>query len=216
MISQNLKERFLTSFFLIALIVLFTKYDFFLVYALIVLGVLSVIEFLDITKKITANKLYLLISNLSFVSYIFTFCFLFIFFFKFVQLKILLIILLLVCIASDIGGYIFGKIFKGPKLSKISPNKTVAGAIGSLLLSSLVILLLFYFINEKLNYLTIVVAMITSIFCQLGDLFFSFLKRKANLKNTGNFLPGHGGVLDRLDSILLGIPTGLYSFIIFF
>ena len=216
MISQNLKERFLTSFFLIALIVLFTKYDFFLVYALIVLGVLSVIEFLDITKKITANKLYLFVSSLSFVSYIFTFCFLFIFFFKFVQLKILLIILLLVCIASDIGGYIFGKIFKGPKLSKISPNKTVAGAIGSLLLSSLVILLLFYFINEKLNYLTIVVAMITSIFCQLGDLFFSFLKRKANLKNTGNFLPGHGGVLDRLDSILLGIPTGLYSFIIFF
>ena len=216
MISQNLKERFLTSFFLIALIVLFTKYDFFLVYTLIVLGVLSVIEFLDITKKITANKLYLFVSSLSFVSYIFTFCFLFIFFFKFVQLKILLIILLLVCIASDIGGYIFGKIFKGPKLSKISPNKTVAGAIGSLLLSSLVILLLFYFINEKLNYLTIVVAMITSIFCQLGDLFFSFLKRKANLKNTGNFLPGHGGVLDRLDSILLGIPTGLYSFIIFF
>ena len=176
MISQNLKERFLTSFFLIILIILFTKYDFFLVYTLIVLGVLSVIEFLDITKKITANKLYLLISNLSFVSYIFTFCFLFIFFFKFVQLKILLIILLLVCIASDIGGYIFGKIFKGPKLSKISPNKTVAGAIGSLLLSSLVILLLFYFINEKLNYLTIVVAMITSIFCQLGDLFFLFLK----------------------------------------
>ena len=216
MISQNLKERFLTSFFLIALIVLFTKYDFFLVYTLIVLGVLSVIEFLDITKKITANKLYLLVSSLSFVSYIFTFCFLFIFFFKFVQLKILLIILLLVCIASDIGGYIFGKIFKGPKLSKISPNKTVAGAIGSLLLSSLVIVLLFYFINEKLNYLTIIVAMITSIFCQLGDLFFSFLKRKANLKNTGNFLPGHGGVLDRLDSILLGIPTGLYSFIIFF
>ena len=216
MISQNLKERFLTSFFLIILIILFTKYDFFLVYTLIVLGVLSVIEFLDITKKITANKLYLLISSLSFVSYIFTFCFLFIFFFKFAQLKILLIILLLVCIASDICGYIFGKIFKGPKLSKISPNKTVAGAIGSLLLSSLVILLLFYFINEKLNYLTIVVAMITSIFCQLGDLFFSFLKRKANLKNTGNFLPGHGGVLDRLDSILLGIPTGLYSFIIFF
>ena len=216
MISQNLKERFLTSFLLIVLIVLFTKYDFFLVYTLIVLGVLSVIEFLDITKKITANKLYLLFSSLSFVSYIFTFCFLFIFFFKFAQLKILLIILLLVCITSDIGGYIFGKIFKGPKLSKISPNKTVAGAIGSLLLSSLVIVLLFYFINEKLNYLTIIVAMITSIFCQLGDLFFSFLKRKANLKNTSNFLPGHGGVLDRLDSILLGIPTGLISFIIFF
>ena len=216
MISQNLKERFLTSFFLIVLIVLFTKYDFFLVYTLIVLGVLSVIEFFDITKKIIANKLYFLISSLSFVSYIFIFCFLFLFFFKFVQLKILLIILLLVCIASDIGGYIFGKILKGPKLSKISPNKTIAGAIGSLLLSSLVIVLLFYFINEKLNYLTIIVAMITSIFCQLGDLFFSFLKRKANLKNTGNFLPGHGGVLDRIDSILLGIPTGLFSFIIFF
>ena len=64
--------------------------------------------------------------------------------------------------------------------------------------------------------MTIVVAIITSIFCQLGDLFFSFLKRKANLKNTSNFLPGHGGVLDRLDSILLGIPAGLFSFILFF
>ncbi len=216
MISQNLKERFITSFFLVVLIILFMKYDFFLVYTLIVLGALSVIEFLDITKKITSNRLYLLISNLSFVSYIFFFCFLFIFFFKFVQLKILLIILLLVCIASDIGGYICGKIFKGPKLTKISPNKTIAGAIGSLFLSSLVIVLLFSFINEKLNYLVIIVAMITSIFCQLGDLFFSFLKRKANIKNTGNFLPGHGGVLDRLDSILLGIPIGLFSFIIFF
>ena len=133
-----------------------------------------------------------------------------------IHLRIILFSIIIICVASDIGGYIFGKIFKGPKLSKISPNKTVAGAIGSLLLSSLVIVLLFYFINEKLNYLTIIVAMITSIFCQLGDLFFSFLKRKANLKNTGNFLPGHGGVLDRLDSILLGIPTGLISFIIFF
>ena len=216
MISQNLKKRFLTSFFLIILIIFFIRFDFFLVYTLIVLGTISIIEFLDITKRITVNKLYLFISNLSFVSYVFTFCFLLIFFFKFTQLKILLIILLFVCVASDIGGYIFGKTFKGPKLTKISPNKTIAGAIGSLFLSSLVIILLFYFINEKINYMTIVVAIITSIFCQLGDLFFSFLKRKANLKNTSNFLPGHGGVLDRLDSILLGIPAGLFSFILFF
>ena len=216
MISQNLKKRFLTSFFLIILTILFIRFDFFLVYTLIILGTISIIEFLDITKKITLNKLYLFVFNLSFVSYVFTFCFLLIFFFKFIQLKMLLIILLFVCVASDIGGYIFGKIFKGPKLTKISPNKTIAGAIGSLFLSSLVIVLLFYFINEKINYMTIVVAIITSIFCQLGDLFFSFLKRKANLKNTSNFLPGHGGVLDRLDSIFLGIPAGLFSFIIFF
>ena len=216
MISQNLKKRFLTSFFLILLIILFIKYDFVLVYTLIVLGTLSIIEFLNITRKITSNNFYLLITNLSFALYIFIFCFLFIFFFKFIQLKILLIILLFVAAASDVGGYIFGKIFKGPKLTKISPNKTIAGAIGSLFLSSLVIVFLFYLINEQLNYLTIFVAIITSIFCQLGDLFFSFLKRKANLKNTSNFLSGHGGVLDRLDSILLGIPFGLFSFLSFF
>ena len=72
-----------------------------------------------------------------------------------------------------------------------------------------------YFIIKTVNFNLILVSIITSIFCQLGDLFFSFLKRKAKLKDTGNFFPGHGGVLDRIDGILFGFPIGFISFILF-
>ena len=202
---KELLKRALSTIILLPLILFFIiKGSFYLILLIIVSFLISVFEWHRMVHK-TSYKL------IGFIFLIFSF-----FSFYVLTINNLVLIPLFICISTDIGGFIFGKIFKGPKLSKISPNKTIAGAIGSLLLSSLVIVLLFYFINEKLNYLTIIVAMITSIFCQLGDLFFSFLKRKANLKNTGNFLPGHGGVLDRLDSILLGIPTGLFSFIIFF
>tara|TARA_B100000035_G_C20689814_1_gene417837 strand:- start:17 stop:391 length:375 start_codon:yes stop_codon:yes gene_type:complete len=117
--------------------------------------------------------------------------------------------MLIGCIASDIGGFAFGKIFKGPKLTKISPNKTYAGVIGSLLFSLLIVSFSFIIFLNLLNVSTIITGLIISIFCQLGDLFFSFLKRKAKIKDTGNILPGHGGVLDRIDGVLLGIPAGL-------
>ena len=120
------------------------------------------------------------------------------------------------CIGSDIGGYIFGKIFKGPKLTKISPKKTISGAIGSIVFSALLFCsLIFAFLNQ-FNYKFLVVAIITSIFCQIGDLLFSLLKRKAKLKDTGNILPGHGGILDRLDGILLGSPIGFTSIFLFY
>ena len=120
------------------------------------------------------------------------------------------------CISSDIGGYIFGKVFKGPKLTKISPNKTISGAIGSVVLSCLTISLLSYLMTKNLNYSIIMVGILTSLGCQIGDLFFSFLKRKAKVKDTGNFFPGHGGVLDRLDGIFLGVPTGYLSLILLY
>ena len=116
--------------------------------------------------------------------------------------------------ASDIGGFIFGKYFKGPKLTKISPKKTFSGAIGSLILCSILVSVLFYYLMDYYNYKIVIIAFITSIFCQIGDLLFSFLKRKANLKDTGKILPGHGGVLDRLDGIFLGIPFGLIALIL--
>ena len=117
------------------------------------------------------------------------------------------------CIASDIGGFIFGKIFNGPKLTKISPNKTYAGAVGSIILS-LIIVSFFYIIFFNLqNFSIIITGFMISIFCQLGDLFFSFLKRKAKIKDTGNILPGHGGILDRLDGVLFGMPAGFVSII---
>ena len=122
-------------------------------------------------------------------------------------------ILLFGCIASDIGGYIFGKTFKGPKLTSISPNKTFAGAIGSLLLTTLTMFTMTFYLGIFFNLKILILSLATSTSCQLGDLLFSYLKRKAKLKDTGNFLPGHGGLLDRLDGILLGIPVGFIIFL---
>ena len=128
----------------------------------------------------------------------------------------MLFAILLVCIFSDLGGFIFGKIFKGPKLTKISPKKTIAGAIGSLFFSSTLILILFYYLTDKINLYVLIIGLITSIGSQIGDLFFSYLKRKSRLKDTGKFLPGHGGVLDRIDSILVGVPVGFLSIILIY
>ena len=110
----------------------------------------------------------------------------------------------------------FWKIFKGPKLSKISPNKTVSGAFGSLIFSTIFIVFIIYYLTQSFEPFIIGVGLITSTSCQIGDLFFSFLKRKSALKDTGNFLPGHGGVLDRIDGILLGLPVGLLSLLIIY
>ena len=72
----------------------------------------------------------------------------------------------------------------------------------------------FYLLN-KIHLEYIIIGTLTSIFCQIGDLLFSLMKRKANLKDTSNYLPGHGGILDRIDGILLGLPFGILSIIIF-
>ena len=108
------------------------------------------------------------------------------------------------------GGYIFGKTFKGKKLTKISPNKTYAGAFGSFILSMSSLffmnLLQLAFLNKLLiNFTTtkfIILTILISAVCQLGDLFVSFLKRKIKIKNISNFLPGHGGILDRIDGLI--------------
>tara|TARA_B100001287_G_C22277320_1_gene342223 strand:+ start:157 stop:540 length:384 start_codon:yes stop_codon:yes gene_type:complete len=119
--------------------------------------------------------------------------------------------LLLGCIASDIGGFLIGKLLKGPKITKISPNKTYSGAIGSIFFTFVILSTSFYFFVNQFNYLILILSLTTSVGCQLGDLFFSYLKRKAKIKDTGNILPGHGGILDRIDGILFGIPVGLIT-----
>ena len=207
----NLQKRILTSLGLLSLVLLIFNFNLILVYALIVLGVVSILEFLQIIKKIIKNNLILTAVNFFFIFYAITYCFLFFLFTNISGLKIILFILLIGCVASDIGGFIFGKLFKGPKITKISPNKTYSGSIGSILSTTLVVSFLFMFYLQNFNYKIILIAITTSIFCQLGDLFFSYLKRKAKLKDTGNFFPGHGGVLDRLDGIFLGIPFGFLA-----
>lgn len=211
MILNNFKKRFLTSLFLLLLFFLIFKSYIILNYCLIILGVLSILEFLNLSRKIFKNKLGLILLNIFFISYIFIFCFIFLMFFNNTLLKYTLSIILFGCIASDIGGFIFGKLFKGPKLTKISPNKTYSGAIGSIVLTLITLLFSFYYFLKISNLDTIILALVVSIFCQLGDLLFSLLKRKAKIKDTGNILPGHGGVLDRLDGIYLGIPVGILT-----
>ena len=130
--------------------------------------------------------------------------------------KLIIYILLLGCVASDIGGFIFGKTFKGPKLTKTSPNKTYAGAMGSIFLTMLIMVILFNLIMTQFTFKILVIGLIVSIACQLGDLFFSLLKRKAKLKDTGNILPGHGGILDRIDGILVGMPVGFITITVIF
>ena len=110
----------------------------------------------------------------------------------------------------------FGKFFKGPKLVKISPNKTVSGALGSLILSSMTIFFIIYYFTKKLDFNVLLIGFITSVSCQIGDLLFSYIKRKSKLKDTGNFLPGHGGVLDRIDGILIGVPVGFFTLLVLY
>ena len=116
--------------------------------------------------------------------------------------------ILSICICSDIGGYIIGKSIGGKKLTKISPNKTISGSFGSFCFS-IIPLLIFYNINSSEYLLSIsnfLMCLFTSLVCQLGDLFISYLKRKAKVKDTGSILPGHGGLMDRVDGIIFAIP----------
>jgi phosphatidate cytidylyltransferase len=116
--------------------------------------------------------------------------------------------LLLITWLTDIGGYIFGKIFGGPKLNKISPNKTWAGAFGSIILSQFAFLIFFLDSNYQYNFFIIFSQFILSIIGQGGDLLMSYIKRKNNIKDTSNFIPGHGGFLDRLDGLIWIIIFG--------
>ncbi len=211
MISKNFKKRIFTSLFLLSLFILMFVFNEILIFSLIIFGVLSIVEFIDITRKTFNRVLVLIISNSIFVIYVFMFCIITVFFSNILFLKIVYFSLFLSCITSDIGGYLFGKTFKGPKLTKISPNKTVSGSIGSLILSCLTFSISIYFFTNSFSYIYFLIGIITSIGCQMGDLFFSFLKRKAKIKDTGNFFPGHGGVLDRLDGIFFGIPAGFLT-----
>ncbi len=124
------------------------------------------------------------------------------------------LMIFIICITTDIGGYIFGKIFKGPKLTKISPNKTYAGVVGGLLMSLLFAYLfntrynIYYLENQNFHgdlFFTITVILISSV-SQIGDLIISYFKRASNLKDTGNLFPGHGGLLDRIDGMVFVFP----------
>ena len=214
--KNNLKKRIITSFILIFFIFLILNSLYLMVSSLLILGILSILEFFDLSKKIFNKKIYSFLSNLLFIICIFIFSFFFFLLYNFQQSKFILAVLLIGCVASDIGGYMLGKILKGPKLTKISPNKTFSGAIGSFIFSCTLFSSLIYYETKVFNFRIIIIGLMISLFCQIGDLFFSYLKRKADVKDTGNLLPGHGGLLDRLDGIFFGIPLGFVTLILLF
>ena len=142
---------------------------------------------------------------------IFGFIFLLFAFYTFYDLSIelfLIIFVILICISTDIGGYIFGKIFKGPKITKISPNKTYAGMFGGYVLALVSLSIITNYIDYpgsyfKLFFITVLISTVS----QTGDIIVSSFKRKAGVKNTGNIIPGHGGLLDRIDGMIFAVPT---------
>ena len=119
----------------------------------------------------------------------------------------LISLVIIICISTDIGGYVFGKIFKGPKLIKISPNKTYSGMIGAYLFSLLSYILIINFIEYPDKFFTfLILTIIISTVSQIGDIIISYFKRLSNIKDTGKIIPGHGGLLDRIDGMVFTFP----------
>ena len=219
--STELTKRIFTSMFLIFLIITMYLYSFVMIISLLIISIIVWVEFYVLISKILPknkfkDKFYrFLYKGMSLI-----YLFLLVYFIVVIEsyypsLKQYLLYSVLIAILSDVGGLVFGKTFKGKKLTKISPKKTISGSIGSLIFS----LLLIPFFYEELiiyNFLTlIIIILLISIISQLGDLFISYLKRKAKVKDTSDILPGHGGFLDRVDGIIFAIPAGIALFSLF-
>ena len=215
--SIELKKRILTSIILfITVIFSILVHKFVFILLLIITLFICFYEWKNINNKYFYQK------QKSIVKYFFILfvglVYLFIFLVTSIALRgdnfesiIFFIIILCICIFSDIGGYIFGKTIGGKKLTIISPNKTISGSIGSFIFSIIPIFLfnLQNYINPSFDILpkNILLCLIISLICQLGDLLISYFKRLNKVKNTGIILPGHGGLLDRIDGLIFAIPA---------
>ena len=219
--NNEFKKRLLTSVLLISLLAAMYHYSFVMIISLIFIVIIVWIEFYALISKILPNnnlkdKLFRFIYktiSLLYLSLLVYFIFAIESYYP--NLKLYFLYSVLVAILSDIGGLVLGKTFKGKKLTKISPNKTYSGSIGSFIFS---FLLTPFFYKELIVYsfsTLILITVLISLTSQLGDLFISFLKRKAKVKDTSDILPGHGGFLDRLDGIIFAIPVGILLFTIF-
>jgi len=204
---KELEKRIITSILLFLLTIFCIFTNFFIPAVMIV----SLIVFIEIS-----NMIYRIDENVNnWKKVLFNIIALFYIIFIFVPSAsglhlvgpVFFLYILSVCICSDIGGYIIGKTIAGRKLIKISPNKTISGSVGSFCFSILPLLLFYNFSPSKYSYSinNFLLCLEISLVCQLGDLFISYLKRKAKVKDTGKILPGHGGVLDRIDGIIFAI-----------
>ena len=207
MINTELQKRILSSIILIPLSFFF-----------IIQGSLTFIFFLSLIFLITSLEWFKMTKKKDLLR-IFGLFFLFFSFFSTIYLRQYVglnffLFLILVCIFTDTGGYIFGKILKGPRLTKVSPKKTYSGVIGSFLISLLFGIFYIKYFGQKSKILLetnpvfiILLILFISFVSQIGDLIISYFKRKAKLKDTGKILPGHGGFLDRIDGIIFVMPV---------
>ena len=206
MINKELKKRILSSTILIPV-------SFFFIFE----GSITFIFFLSIIFlamsfewfKMTKKKELIRILGLFFLFFSFYSA---IYLRQYIGLNFFLF-LIIVCIFTDIGGYLFGKIFKGPKLTKISPNKTYSGVVGSFFISLIIGFIYIKYLGQKSKILlnndpefVILLILFISLISQIGDLIISYFKRQAKLKDTGKIIPGHGGFLDRIDGIIFVMP----------
>ena len=206
MIYEELQKRILSSIILIPLSFFF-----------IIQGSFTFIFFLSLVLLVTSFEWFKMTKDNDLIK-IFGLFFLFFSFFSTIYIRQYIglnffLFLIIVCIFTDIGGYIFGKTFKGPRLTKVSPKKTYAGVIGSFLISLIFGLIYIKYLGQKSRILlesdlifVILLILFISLISQVGDLIISYFKRKAKIKDTGKILPGHGGFLDRIDGIIFVMP----------
>ena len=223
--SQNLLKRLITSIILLSMLIFINfSHQYIFILSILIIGFIICLEANNLFSKLLTKKyskknsptnklnIDLIILNIITFSYIF---------FIFCNLSyqiytsespIFFLYLVSICFFTDIGGYVFGKIIGGKKLSQISPNKTIAGTVGSFLLSiiPLIIVSNFNYLDLEFKLINIIFCLLTSLISQLGDLFISLIKRKAKIKDTGNLLPGHGGILDRVDGIIFAVPFSYF------
>ncbi len=210
--KPELFKRIISSLLLMSLLFLSALInDYIFLSIIFIVVILSWIEWIKIIEKIKFKKIYRNIHIMLFMIYLlitYIICFN-----VFVIDKYFFLSIFMICVFSDVGGYVFGKTFGGKKLTKISPNKTVSGSIGSFILSYIGFFVIYFYFNNiffvklETEALFFIPFFISSI-CQLGDLFISYYKRKAKIKDTGNIIPGHGGLLDRIDGTIFALPIG--------
>ena len=201
---KEFEKRLLSSIILIPISIFFiVKGSIYFIFFLSVLFLVASYEWFKMSKKNDLLKLLGII---------------FLFFSFYTALEIRedynlnnFLLIIIICIFTDIGGYVFGNVLKGPKLTTISPKKTYSGVFGGFLLSLIsgLIFTNYFFVNQKIfneDLFLIILIFFISMISQLGDLIISYFKRKAKLKNSGKILPGHGGLLDRIDGMIFVFP----------
>ena len=213
MIKKEIKKRILSSIILLPTVLFFIiKGSFLFNFFIFICFLITTYEWLKLSK----NNLLKLFGTIFIVISFYT---IFNIRNEFDRDYFHLLLVVIICVSTDIGGYVFGNIFKGPKLTKISPKKTYSGVIGSFLLSLIFTNLFLDFLSNvetfeftKEMFLFILLVSFTS---QVGDIIISYFKRKSKIKDTGTIIPGHGGILDRIDGMIFALPFSYVFFLNF-